>query len=124
MGTVGFFLKKGCKFINKFKICCKFFLRLLGKIKGTSFFLGGFLVICIFRGFTFIGFGMQLYGIFVLFKSFIPFLYESACSMPFVGKYISKAYFKYIFFYFFEIIGNISVLKKMIEKLSKRKPPV
>lgn len=60
----------------------------IGKLKGTGFFLVGFLVICVFR-FTFIGFGMQLYGIFVLFKSFIPFLYESACSLPFVGKYLS-----------------------------------
>ena len=60
----------------------------LGKIKGTAFFFGGFLIIVIFK-LTFIGFFLQLYGLLVLFKSFFPFLYESACNLPIIGRYIS-----------------------------------
>jgi len=68
VGTVGFFTKKG-------------------KLKGSVFFFGGFLVILM--GLAIIGIPLQLYGLFVMFRSFLPYLFEWLMSMPGVGPALS-----------------------------------
>ena len=77
------------KFLHKkrFKLCVK----LLGKIKGSVVFFVGFFTILILR-FTIIGFILQLWGLFLLFKSFLPFIYDSATKLPIIGRYLSKIY--------------------------------
>jgi hypothetical protein len=74
--TISFFIKKGTNYLIK------------GKIKGSLFFFGGFIILLIFK-LAFIGFLLQLFGIFTLFRSFFPFLYESSCNIPVIGRYLS-----------------------------------
>ena len=59
------------------------------KIEGSAFFFGGFLLI-IFGWFLFttIGFGLQVYGIFKLFGSFIPTIFGRLQTMPVIGPFI------------------------------------
>jgi hypothetical protein len=64
------------------------FFKKKGKIKGSCFFFLGFLSL-IFIRWGIVGFILQLYGLFVLFKSFFPFLYESACNLPIIGHTLS-----------------------------------
>lgn len=75
--TLGFFIKKGEAQFNA-----------IGKLKGSALFFSGFLVILLLR-WTLVGFLLQLYGLFLLFKSFLPFVYDSATKMPVIGRYLS-----------------------------------
>lgn len=67
LGTMSFFTKRG-----KFKGSCVFFI--------------GFFVIVI--KFAFIGALMQLYGLFILFYSFLPHLFEWIVSVPVIGPFL------------------------------------
>lgn len=77
--TIGFFLKKG------------------KRVASGIFFLG-FLVIALL-GFSFIGFCLQGYALFVLFKSFFPALYNYLYSIGPIASVLSKL------LYFFGIFG-------------------
>ncbi len=68
VGTLSFFTKKG-------------------KLKGSVLFFGGFFVILM--GITILGIPLQLYGLFVMFRSFLPFLFDWAMSAPGVGPVLS-----------------------------------
>ncbi len=83
LGTIKFFILKKYQNWNMF-----IYYFALGKIKGTCFYFVGFVVILVFK-FTLIGFLLQLYGLFSLFKSFFPLLFESLCSIPIIGPYFS-----------------------------------
>lgn len=94
-------------------------INLLGKIKGSVLFFLGFFIILVVRQ-TLIGFVLQLWGLFLLFKSFLPFIYDSATKMPIIGRYLSIL--KII--YFFLKKGNPQI-KHAVDNLSKKnKPPV
>lgn len=65
-----------------------FFLR-ESKIKGSLFFFLGLL--CIITGwymFTLLGFILQLYGIFLLFRSFLGTILIYGQSLPFIGGFL------------------------------------
>ncbi|EWS71886.1 Got1/SFT2 family protein (macronuclear) [Tetrahymena thermophila SB210] len=53
--------------------------------KGSLVYFGGFAIIVF--GFSFIGFCIQMYGLFLLFKTFLPLLYDPICRIPIIGKY-------------------------------------
>eukprot|EP01017_Pseudomicrothorax_dubius_P030939 TRINITY_DN389_c0_g1_i4.p1 TRINITY_DN389_c0_g1~~TRINITY_DN389_c0_g1_i4.p1 ORF type:complete len:141 (+),score=29.87 TRINITY_DN389_c0_g1_i4:139-561(+) len=76
-----------------------------GKLKGGVLYFLGFLII-VFRH-PFIGFCLQIYGILVLFKSFIPFLYEWSYNIPFVGPHIR----------------DNTIIKKVMELVGTRRKP-
>ena len=57
------------------------------KLKGSMFFFGGFLVI--FIHLSLIGICLQLIGLFLIFKSFFPFLFEWMMSLPGIGTWLS-----------------------------------
>jgi hypothetical protein len=65
-----------------------FFMR-ESKIKGSIFFFAGFLTIMIgWRFFTLIGFLGQLWGIFLLFRSFIGTILIYGQSLPIIGGFL------------------------------------
>lgn len=70
-GTVKFFSKKGKK-------------------KGSVVYFVG--LILIWLQFTFIGALVQLTGLFIIFRSFLPEFYDYLCRLPFVGHYLSTTY--------------------------------
>ena len=56
------------------------------KIMGSAFFFGGFAMICIgWYMFTMIGFILQMYGIFLLFRSFIKTIFAYMQTLPVIG---------------------------------------
>ncbi len=66
--TIGFFTKKG-------------------KMKGSLFYFMGFFVIVF--GIAIVGIPLQLYGLFLMFRSFLPYLFEWTMSMPVLGPALS-----------------------------------
>lgn len=70
-GTVKFFSKKGKK-------------------KGSVVYFIG--LILIWLQFTFFGALVQLSGLFIIFRSFLPEFYDYLCRLPFVGHYLSIVY--------------------------------
>ena len=67
-----------------------FFMRKT-KVKGSACFFSGFLLIVIgWFGFTLIGFTLQLYGLFLLFKDFIKTVFKYMETMPVIGPAIRK----------------------------------
>jgi hypothetical protein len=59
------------------------------KIQGSAFFFVGLVFIVIgWWMFTLIGFTCQLYGIFLLFRSFIGTILVYAQGLPFVGNFL------------------------------------
>jgi Got1/Sft2-like family len=72
--TIGFFTKKG-------------------KIKGSLVFFLGFVIIV--ARYPMVGFIVQLWGLFLLFKSFLPFIYDSATKLPIIGRYLRNPQIKY-----------------------------
>ena len=61
------------------------------KIKGSACFFSGFLLIVIgWFGFTFAGFMLQIYGLFLLFRDFIKTLFKYMESTPVIGPAIRK----------------------------------
>ena len=71
----------------------KFFVK-RNKIKGSLVFFAGFLWIVIgFTGFTIIGFLLQLYGAFLLFRSFIKTIFSYMQTFPVVGGFLRKTPF-------------------------------
>jgi hypothetical protein len=75
-GVLKFFVKKG---MNSYKY--------LGKIKGSIVYFGG-LVLIVFN-FGFFGAIAQLGGFILIFRTFLPDLYDYVCKVPFVGRYLS-----------------------------------
>ena len=76
MGSVSFFVKRG-------------------KLKGSLFYFFGLFVIII--KFAFIGAILQLYGIFILFYSFFPHLFEWVLSVPLIGPFLKhNRFFNYL----------------------------
>ena len=62
-----------------------FFLR-RGKIVGSAVFFGGFLLILIgWFLFTTIGFCLQIYGLFLLFRDFVRVIFSYAQTLPVIG---------------------------------------
>lgn len=41
-------------------------------------------------GWTILGTFAQIFGFFIIFRSFLPDFYDYLCRMPFVGPYLSK----------------------------------
>ena len=65
-----------------------FFMRKT-KMKGSACFFAGFLMIVIgWFGFTIIGFLLQLYGLFLLFRDFIKTIFKTLENMPVIGPVI------------------------------------
>ena len=63
-----------------------------GKMKGSAFFFGGFLMICLgWFMFTFLGFSCQMYGIFLLFRDFIRTIFSFAQTLPVIGPIIRNS---------------------------------
>jgi hypothetical protein len=54
-------------------------------------FFSGFFII-VFVRYTIIGFVFQLWGLFLLFKSFLPFIYDSATKLPIIGRYLRNTF--------------------------------
>lgn len=75
-GLLKFFAKKG-----KAEI-------MAGKIKGSIVYFGGLVLIVL--NFGFFGAIAQIIGFLLIFRSFLPDLYDYVCKTPFVGKYLSK----------------------------------
>jgi hypothetical protein len=70
-----------------------FFLR-KSKMMGTGFFFLGFIMIIIgWPFFTIIGFCIEMYGIILLFKSFLPNIFMVSQTLPVVGPYIRNSRF-------------------------------
>ncbi len=76
-GSIKFFTKKG-KNLTIF----------LGKIKGSIVYFSGMILIIMNMGFF--GAIAQITGFILIFRSFLPDLYEYICKAPFVGKYLSN----------------------------------
>lgn len=60
-----------------------------GRMKGTIMYGAGLLVMVVLR-LSFIGFIVQIAGILLVFRDFLPWLKGYTFSLPFVGKYLSK----------------------------------
>lgn len=60
-----------------------------GKIKGSVFYIIGLFLI-IFLNMSIIGTLFQLVGFFIIFKSFLPDIYDYITKLPYFGKYLSK----------------------------------
>jgi hypothetical protein len=74
-----------------FKNAIGFFSR-ESKIKGSVFFFVGLvLIVTGWYLFTFLGFLAQLYGIFLLFRSFIGTILVYAQSLPFIGGFLRSS---------------------------------
>ena len=84
-GTTGFFMKKSKK-LAKFRQ--NFWLGFLGKIKYSGVFFVGFFVIVM--RFGLIGGIIQLYSLFMLFRSFLPYVLEWMYQVPVLGPFLSK----------------------------------
>lgn len=64
----------------------KFFTK-KGKVQGSGvYFLGLALIVL---EFTVIGTIVQMVGLFIIFRSFLPEFYDYLCRLPFVGSYLS-----------------------------------
>jgi len=59
-----------------------------GKIKGSIVYFVGFALICL--NFGFFGAIAQLAGFVMIFRTFLPDLYDYICKIPVVGHYLSK----------------------------------
>ncbi|CAD8149431.1 unnamed protein product [Paramecium octaurelia] len=103
MGNLSFLI--GLCLLIGIKSTLHFFLK-KGKLKGSIFFFLGFFVTIIFK-LTIIGFPLQIYGLFQMFKSFLPFLYDSATKFPVIGRYLRNPQ-----------------LKKMVDEVSAKGPSV
>ena len=70
-----------------------FFLR-KGKIVGSAVFFGGFLMIVIgWFLFTTLGFCLQMYGLFLLFRDFVRVIFSYAQTLPVIGPVIRNSSF-------------------------------
>ena len=66
----------------------QFFMR-RNKVKGSACFFTGFVLIVIgWFGFTLLGFMLQLYGLFLLFRDFIKTIFKSIECMPVIGPVV------------------------------------
>lgn len=74
-GSFGFFRKKG-------ELACN-----SGKRRGSLLYFAGLLLI-IFK-LTFLGSLLQLIGFFIIFRPFLPDIYDSITRIPYVGRYLS-----------------------------------
>jgi hypothetical protein len=64
------------------------------KVVGSAFFFSGFLLIIIgFYFFTTIGFGLQMYGLYILFRSFIRTIFSYMQTLPVIGPCIRNSPF-------------------------------
>jgi hypothetical protein len=59
----------------------------LGKVKGSIIYFAGLILIVINLGFF--GAIAQIFGIVLIFRTFLPDLYDYTCKIPLVGKYLS-----------------------------------
>lgn len=59
-----------------------------GKVKYSGIFFLGFFVILL--RFSFIGGLLQLYALFLLFRSFVPFIIDWLFSVPGIGPFMSS----------------------------------
>lgn len=59
-----------------------------GKFMGSLYFFIGFLIIVL--KWSFIGGLVQIFGLYGMFKSFLPYLFEYLMSMPVIGPFLSK----------------------------------
>lgn len=64
---------------------------LVGRIKGTALYIGGLFIMIVIRlpFMSFIGFCVQISGIIVVFRDFLPWLKSYTFAIPVVGKYLS-----------------------------------
>ena len=84
---MGFFAQVGSKNTRGF------FLR-RDKIVGSAVFFGGFLLILIgWFLFTTIGFCLQIYGLFLLFRDFVRVIFSYAQTLPVIGPIIRNSPF-------------------------------
>lgn len=60
-----------------------------GRVQGTALYLGGLLFMIIFK-LAFIGFLIQLIGLVLVFRDFLPWLKGYTFNLPVVGKYLRK----------------------------------
>ena len=67
----------------------KFFTK-KGKIQGSGVYFVGLVLIVL--QFTFIGTIVQLVGLFIIFRSFLPDFYDYICRLPVVGSYLSNLF--------------------------------
>lgn len=80
-GSIWFFRKKGNA--ND---------KLIGKLRGSVlYFLGLGLILA---HYTISGSLVQLTGLFIIFRSFLPDIYDSFTRIPYVGKYLSKSMYE------------------------------
>jgi len=59
-----------------------------GKLVGSLYFLAGFIIII--ARWSFVGGLVQLFGLYGMFKSFLPFLFDYLMSVPVIGPFLSK----------------------------------
>ena len=81
------FTTKNRKFQPRLSSCPHNFFFQSHKLKGSSLFFSGILLILI--GWTIIGMVVEIYGFFVLFKGFFPAMISFAKRMPVVGSFLS-----------------------------------
>ncbi len=91
----------GLYFFIGFKASLKFFIKKgsssptqvppphPGKIKGSLCFFSGFALIVLNWGF--IGALLQVSGFVLIFRTFLPDLYDYICKVPVVGNYLSTS---------------------------------
>ncbi len=59
------------------------------RMLGSAFYFAGFILIVIgWWMFTTIGFSLQMYGLWVMFRQFLPTLFDYMQTVPFVGPMI------------------------------------
>ncbi len=75
-GSLWFFQKKGTEYVDS------------GKRRGSMLYFLGLVLITL--QLTFIGTCVQLCGLFIIFRSFLPDIYDAFTRIPYVGKYLSK----------------------------------
>ena len=63
-----------------------------GKIKGSAFFFGGFILICIGKFlFTLFGFCAQVWGILLLFRDFFRTIFNFLQTLPVIGPFLRNS---------------------------------
>ena len=65
-----------------------FFMRKNKMVGSACFFIGFVMIVIGWFGFTFFGFMMQLYGLFLLFRDFIKTIFKTMENMPVIGPVI------------------------------------
>ncbi len=75
-------------------------------MKGSIVYFSGMLLLIL--GWSFFGMIIQVLGFFLIFRSFLPELYEHLCRTPFIGKYLSRISHKIESYYIQNLLDSLA----------------